>query len=54
MSRWRTLRVRASYMLKSFLFTIMIAPYALTFKFYRKYIKKKRRYRSDWSDFENY
>ena len=40
--------------LKIFAFSVIVVPVCLIFRFYRKYLRKRRRYRTDWSDYENY
>ena len=40
--------------LKVIAFSIVIVPVCLVFRIYRRYFRKKRRFRNDWSDYENY
>lgn len=40
--------------IKIIAFSIIIIPICLVYRIYRKYFRKRRRFRKDWSDFENY
>lgn len=35
-------------------FSILIVPACFVYKVYRKYFRKRRRFRKDWCDYENY